>query len=43
MMATKKPKPFDIGTSVAKKAGDGARIEIMVKTVVPKTWEVKFF
>jgi hypothetical protein len=26
MMATKKPKPFDVGTVVAKKAGDGERI-----------------
>jgi hypothetical protein len=25
-MAPKKPKPFDVGTVVAKKAGGGARI-----------------
>jgi hypothetical protein len=42
-MASKKPKPFDIGARVAKKAGGGPRIETIVKTVGRKTWEAKLF
>jgi hypothetical protein len=41
-MATK-PKPFDVGTRVVKRAGGGTRIGTIVKTVGPKTWEVTFF
>jgi hypothetical protein len=39
MMARKKPNPFDVGTSVAQKAGGKARIETFLKTIGPKTWE----
>jgi hypothetical protein len=42
-IAAKKPKHFDVGTRVAKKAGGGMRIRMTVKTVGPKTCKVKFF
>jgi hypothetical protein len=42
-MAAKEPKPFDVGTRVAKKAGGGMRIGMIVKMVGPKTLGVKFF
>jgi hypothetical protein len=42
-MAPKKPKPFDVGTVVAKKAGGGARIGKIIKTIGAKKWEVQFF
>jgi hypothetical protein len=39
----RKPKPFDVGTTVVQRAGGGTRIGWIVTTVGRKTWQVKFF